>query len=73
MESTHYVDEASINRFLAMCEMTEERLRTMSAADRDRMLQTHLSAARGPDKNFELMCETIDFLRSARSGGKTCG
>jgi hypothetical protein len=43
-----------------ICAMTDARLREMSPADRDRMLQTHLAAARGSRRNFMLLCSMTD-------------
>lgn len=53
-------------KFLRICEMTDERLRAMSPAERDRMLQIHLTAARGPRRNFMLLCEMTDSLAPIR-------
>lgn len=63
--------EAAINtdlgeRFRQICEMTDERLRRMSPAERDRMLQVHLAAARGPRRNFALLCQMTDAFASVR-------
>jgi hypothetical protein len=58
-------------RLVRLCGMIEEWLRGMSSAERDRMLQVHLAAARGPRRNFLLLCEMTDALapiRRARLG-----
>jgi hypothetical protein len=53
-------------RLLRICEMTDAQLRAMSPADRDRMLQVHLAAARGPRRNFTLLCAMTDGLAAVR-------
>ncbi len=53
-------------RFLLLCRMTDEMMRSMSPADRDRMLQEHLAAARGPGRNFLLLCQMSDALAGVR-------
>lgn len=49
-----------------ICEMTDARLRQMSPADRDRLLQYHLAAVRGPRRNFTLLCQMTDDLMPLR-------
>jgi hypothetical protein len=66
MNPLRYVDDESVLRFIRACELTDSRLASMSPAERDRMLQTHLAAARGPERNLQLMFEMTDFLLSLR-------
>jgi hypothetical protein len=49
-----------------ICEMTDARLRAMSGPDRDRLLQLHLAAARGPRRNLSLLCEMTDAFTPVR-------
>ncbi len=49
-----------------ICERTDAMLRAMDPADRDRMLQIHLAAARGPRRNFMLLCKMTDDLAPVR-------
>jgi len=49
-----------------ICEMTDAMLRGMSPADRDRMLQCHLAAARGARRNFALLCQMTDAFATVR-------
>jgi hypothetical protein len=51
---------------IRICELTDARLREMSPAERDRLLQYHLAAARGPRRNFELLCRMTDDLAPVR-------
>ena len=54
------------SRFLEICRMTDEMIAKMPPAKRDRMLQTHLAAARGPAGNFKLLCELTDAFAPIR-------
>jgi hypothetical protein len=53
-------------RFLKICAMTDERLKQMSPAERDRMLQIHLAATRSMGKKFILLCQMTDAFASVR-------
>jgi len=64
------VDEESRQRLAKTCEMMQEMLDNMSLAQRDRMRQTNLAAARGPANNFKLLCEMTDALRELRASKK---
>ena len=60
------VDEDGIQRFACLCEMTRDMLDRTTPAQRDRMQQTHLAAARGPANNLRLMCEMADMLHQLK-------
>ena len=51
---------------MRLCGETDEMLRRMAPRDRDRMLQEHLAAARGPRRNFLLLCQLSDELAGLR-------
>lgn len=53
-------------KFLLICRMTDDMLKHMSLAERDRMLQVHLAAVRGPAGNFKLLCEMTDAFAEIR-------
>jgi len=53
--------------------MTQEMLDRMTDAHRDRMLQEHLAAARGPEKNLQRLCEMTQALLELRRACKTKG
>jgi hypothetical protein len=52
-------------RFLRACELSDDRWWSMSPGERDRIMQVHLAAARGPHNNFILACEMSDFVWAA--------
>lgn len=62
-----YPDEEAIRRLVRLCEMNQQMLERMTNAERDRILQTHLAEARGPEKNLQVLCEMSDLIRSLRS------
>ncbi len=74
--SSNPTPEELARKLVLTCRMTDEMLRNMSPADRDRMLQTHLAAVRGPARNFALVCQATDALmdlhreRSRQGGSK---
>ncbi len=53
-------------RLATLCRMTREMLDRMTPAQRDRMMQEHLAAARGPERNLRLLCEMSRFLFECR-------
>lgn len=61
-------DPGSVGRFWRCVRLTDEMLRGMSAAQRDRMMQTHLAAARGPVKNFQVHCALASAMRALGRG-----
>ena len=54
------------DRFLQLCRATDEMLAEMPPGERDRMLQEHLAATRGPGRNFLLLCQISDELAALR-------
>lgn len=55
------------DRFRRLCEMQQRRWDNMPPPEKDRLLQSHLAAARGPRRNFMLLCKmTDDFLPARR-------
>ncbi len=63
-------------RLAILCRMTREMLEQMSPAARDRMMQEHLAAARGPERNLQLLCDmtrTLLALRNRAEAAKTKG
>ncbi len=53
-------------KLLRICEMTDARLRAMTPADRDRLLQAHLAATRSPSHKLLLLCSQTDALAPIR-------
>lgn len=66
-------DLAAGERLVILCRMTQEMLDRMTDAERDRMLQEHLAAARGPEKNLQRLCEMTQTLLELRRACKTEG
>lgn len=62
-------EQGIANRFIAICEMTNDRLRNMTSQERDRTMQIYLAQARGPARNVALLCEMTDMLLRARRTG----
>ena len=60
-------DAASCERFARLCRMTGDMLAIMTPAERDRMMQEHLAAARGPQRNLQLLCEMTRALLAIRA------
>lgn len=60
--------ERMAQRFRRLCRMMDEMLANMSPAERDRMYQIHLAAARGPVRNFQLLAEMTDAMILMRKG-----
>lgn len=59
-----------------VCRMTREMLERMTPAERDRMMQEHLAAARGPQRNLQLLCDmtrTLLALRNRAEAAETKG
>jgi hypothetical protein len=48
-------------------------LSRMTSAERDRMMQEHLAAARGPQRNLQLLCEMTRTLFELRRPGRDEG
>jgi len=66
-QSDHPIaDDEMCRRFARLCEMTQDMLDRMTSAQRDRMKQEHLAAARGPTNNLRLLCEMTDVLHLLR-------
>ena len=63
-------DEASSGRLARLCEMTDAMFSRMKPAERDRMRQAHLAAARGPTRNLQLLCEMTDMLRELKAASR---
>ncbi|MBN2561645.1 MAG: hypothetical protein JXQ75_12015 [Phycisphaerae bacterium] len=62
-------------RAARLCDLMNERIRSMPAAERDRMLQQFLAEAKTPSERFRTLVAMIDFviavnrvLRKARDG-----
>jgi hypothetical protein len=53
-------------RLVEVFEATAEMFNRMSPAERDRIQQSHLAAARGPRGNFRLVLEGMDLLLKLR-------
>ena len=70
MQEARRVDDEAIQRFFEVCEMTDQMLAAMSPAEKDRMQQRHLAAARGPINNFFLACELSDAMHAWRSASR---
>ncbi len=64
-------DTAACERLARLCRMTQEMLDRMTDAQRDRMLQEHLAAARGPEKNLKCLCDMTQALLELRLARKT--
>ncbi|HWL95521.1 MAG TPA: hypothetical protein VNT79_18530 [Phycisphaerae bacterium] len=54
------MDEDAL-RFAEVGRLINERLRTMSPAERDQMLQRHMAEAMSPEKKFKAVGMLIDF------------
>ena len=61
-------DEESRQRLARLCEMSDALFDGMTPAQRDRIQQTHLAAARGPMGNLRLLCEMTNLLIRLRRG-----
>jgi hypothetical protein len=61
-------DEETCRRFAEVCRLTQERLESMSPAERDRMLQEHLAEVRGPETKFRMLCQMTDMVFRLRRG-----
>ena len=70
-------DPATGERLVKLCRMTQEMLDRMTDAQRDRMLQEHLAAARCPEKNLQRLCEMtqalLDLRRACKAEGQKGG
>ena len=66
-------DPVACERFVRLCRMTDEMLAKMTPAERDRMMQEHLAAARGPERNLELLCNMTETLLALRKQTQTKG
>lgn len=67
--TTH--DRANVERATRLCQMMNDRLRTMTPQERDRMMQIHLAQARGPVRNGDLLRQAVDRaldIQVARAG-----
>jgi len=64
-------DQSACEQFARLCRMTQEMLDRMTDAQRDRMLQEHLAAARGPEKNLKCLCDMTQTLLELRQARKT--
>jgi len=53
-------------RFNRLCEMQDRLWRSMPPADKDRILQSHLAAARSPSTRLTMVCKMTDSLRCLR-------
>ena len=61
------------HNFAQLCELTAKALREMPPAERDRFMQENLAAARGPTRNFDLLCQmtaSVVALRRSNTSGK---
>jgi len=59
-------DDDTDQRLVRLCEMIQEMLNEMTPAERDCMRQIHLAAARGPNRNFELLCDMMQAVSELR-------
>ena len=69
-------DAEAQQRLATLCRMTREMLERMTPAERDRMMQEHLAAARGPERNLQLLCDmtrTVLALRKQTQNKETKG
>ena len=64
---------AACERFAHLGRMTREMLSRMTPAERDRMMQEHLAAARGPERNLQLLCDTVHALLAMRGQSRSEG
>lgn len=60
------VNKTAQQNLLRLCEMMRTMCENMTPAERDRMRQTNLAAARGPVKNLVLLCSMTSSLRALR-------
>jgi excinuclease ABC subunit A len=65
------VDHEACLRFARLCEINQEMMDKTTPAEQDRMRQTNLAAARGPIKNFELLCDMIHAVNELRNTQNT--
>jgi len=61
-------DEETCRKFAEVCRLTQERLDSMTPAERDRMLQEHLAEIRSPETKFRMLCQMTDMVFRLRRG-----
>lgn len=69
-EHTHSPMSQEEQRLVQLCEMQERMWSSLRPDERDRILQTHMAAARGPTRNLVLLCEMTDSLQALRQAMK---
>ncbi len=52
----------TLRRAMKLCDMMDERIRSQSPAQRDRLIQQFLAQAKTPAENFRTLVAMMDFV-----------